>query len=56
MKKPEKLRLFWVLFSLFGLTILRWASPDDLLAVAGLSHLSFAVIFDNGLTPFLIIG
>ena len=56
MKKPEKLRLFWVLFSLFGLTILRWASPDGPLAVAGLSHLSFAVAFDNGLRPFLIIG
>ena len=56
MKKPEKLRLFWVMFSLFGLLILHWASPDGLLAVAGLSHLSFSVIFDNGLRPFLIIG
>ena len=56
MKKPEKLRLFWVLFSLFGLLILHWVSPDGLLSVAGLSHLSFAAIFGDGLRPFLIIG
>ena len=56
MKKPEKLRLFWVLFSLFGLLILHWASPDGLLGLAGLSHLSFAAIFDDGMRPFLVIG
>lgn len=56
MKKPEKLRLFWVLFSLFGLLIVHWVSPDGLLAVAGLTHLSFAAIFDDGVRPFLIIG
>lgn len=56
MKKPEKLRLFWVLFSLFGLLIVHWVSPDGLLAVAGLTHLSFTAIFDDGVRPFLIIG
>jgi len=45
-----------VLFSLFGLLIVHWVSPDGLLAVAGLTHLSFAAIFDDGVRPFLIIG
>lgn len=56
MKKPEKLRLFWLLVSLSGLLIIHWVSPDGLLAVVGLSHLSFAVIFDDGIRPFLIIA
>ena len=56
MKKPEKVRLFWVLVSFSGLLIIHRVSPDGLLGVDGLSHFSLAVIFDDGIRPFLIIG
>ena len=56
MKKSEKLRLFWVLVSLSGLLIIHWVSPDGLLGVIGLSDLSFAAIFGDGIRPFLILG
>ena len=56
MKKSEKLRLFWMLASLSGLLIIHWVSPDGLLGVIGLSDLSFAAIFGDGIRPFFILG
>jgi hypothetical protein len=56
MKKPEKLRLFWMLASMSGLLIIHWVSPDGLLGLIGLSDVSLAAIFGDGIRPFLILG
>jgi len=56
MKKPEKLRLFWILVSLSGLLIIHSVSPDGLLGVIGLSDVSFAALFGDGFRPFFILG
>jgi len=56
MKKPEKLRLFWILASLLGILIIHWVSPDGLLGVVGLSDVSFAAILGDGIRSFLILA